>query len=522
MALSDESKACSRPYGRAIAAVALGLAITVGGAWALGPTIGDAHADSRETLAQLRQDVSAKSQAYNEAMEATAQAQADVEDCRARIADIEARIPGAQEKAASAMVTQYKFSQNSAGLLNVILSSDGFENFVATLTYLNTVQTYTSGQLEGLLELQDELEQERANLESLLVEAQQAEDEAAEALAQVQAAADEAEARVAEEEAARQAALAAQAAASRDQSTVTTETDPSTGETIFIETKPDGSTERVDEDRADEIINSGQTATRALLSRAVRPPSPNLIPSLLSLAVPPATRRLIRGLPASTPTLPVPHCRATAVSLPRPPLPTASTLAGHRLFLASSRRWARTASGRTTPGAGWATASQAGKRPSGLTLSISATCTVASSPWMLPTSTAIPARSGTTPCWGRWKASRQLGHDASQTGPTSVISLVLAAHSAAAGSLDGRRGPLLYRARSWQGGLRGCFAFPLIPPARNPRALRQVSMARAGLRGLVLSESAAAIFAARTSEKQTPSGPQLTPSHYQSPHTAAH
>ena len=262
MALSDESKACSRPYGRAIAAVALGLAITVGGAWALGPTIGDAHADSRETLAQLRQDVSAKSQAYNEAMEATAQAQADVEDCRARIADIEARIPGAQEKAASAMVTQYKFSQNSAGLLNVILSSDGFENFVATLTYLNTVQTYTSGQLEGLLELQDELEQERANLESLLVEAQQAEDEAAEALAQVQAAADEAEARVAEEEAARQAALAAQAAASRDQSTVTTETDPSTGETIFIETKPDGSTERVDEDRADEIINSGQNGNQ--------------------------------------------------------------------------------------------------------------------------------------------------------------------------------------------------------------------------------------------------------------------
>lgn len=276
MALSDESKACSRPYGRAVAAVALGLAITVGGAWALGPTIGDAHADSRETLAQLRQEVSAKSQAYNEAMEATAQAQADVEDCRARIADIEARIPGAQEKAASAMVTQYKFSQNSAGLLNVILSSDGFENFVATLTYLNTVQTYTSGQLEGLLELQDELEQEQANLEGLLAEAQQAEDEAAEALAQVQAAADEAEARVAEEEAARQAALAAQAAAaaSRDQSTVTTETDPSTGETIFIETKPDGTTERVDEDRADEIINSGQNGTQGSSESGGSTPAP--------------------------------------------------------------------------------------------------------------------------------------------------------------------------------------------------------------------------------------------------------
>ena len=276
MALSDESKACSRPYGRAIAAVALGLAMTVGGAWALGPTIGNAHADSKETLAQLRQEVSAKSQAYNEAMEATAQAQADVEDCRARIADIESRIPGAQEKAATAMVTQYKFSQNSAGLLNVILSSDGFENFVATLTYLNTVQTYTSGQLEGLLELQDELEQEQANLEGLLAEAQQAEDEAAEALAQVQAAADEAEARVAEEEAARQAALAAQAAAaaSRDQSTVTTETDSSTGETIFIETKPDGTTERVDEDRANEIINSNQNANQGSSESGGSTPEP--------------------------------------------------------------------------------------------------------------------------------------------------------------------------------------------------------------------------------------------------------
>ena len=258
MALSEEHNACSRPCGRAIAAAALGLAIVAGGAWALGPSAGDARADAKETLAQLRQEVSAKSQAYNEAMEATAQAQAEVDDCRSRIADIEARIPGAQSKAADAMVTQYKYQQNSAGLIDILLSSDGFESLISTLTYLNTVQTYTSDQLTGLLDLQGELEREQANLEGLLADAQTAEDEAAQALADVQAAADEAEARVAEEEAARQAALAAAAAAAQQaqQSMVTTTTDEATGETVYIETKPDGTTERVDESRADEIINN--------------------------------------------------------------------------------------------------------------------------------------------------------------------------------------------------------------------------------------------------------------------------
>lgn len=258
MALSEEHTACSRPCGRAIATAALGLAIVAGGAWALGSFAGDAQADAKETLAQLRQEVSAKSQAYNEAMEATAQAQADVDDCRSRIADIEAHIPGAQSKAADAMVTQYKYQQNSAGLIDILLSSDGFESLISTLTYLNTVQTYTSDQLTGLLDLQNELEQEQANLEGLLADAQAAEDDAAQALADVQAAADEAQARVAEEEAARQAALAAAAAAAQQaqQSMVTTTTDEVTGETVYIETKPDGTTERVDESRADEIINN--------------------------------------------------------------------------------------------------------------------------------------------------------------------------------------------------------------------------------------------------------------------------
>lgn len=263
MALSEWNNA--RPGARrALAGVALGLAITAGGACLLSGLPAQAHADARETLVQLRQEVSAKSQAYNEAMQATAQAQSAVDDCRARIADIEGRIPGAQEKAADAMVTQYKYAQNSAGLIDLVLSSDGFSNFISAITYLNTVQTYTSDQLDGLLQLKGELEQENANLEGLLSQAQQAESDAQQALAEVQAAADEAQARVEEEEAARQAALAAQAAQQASQaSTVTTEVDEATGETVYVEHKPDGSTERVDQSRADEIANANPGGDQA-------------------------------------------------------------------------------------------------------------------------------------------------------------------------------------------------------------------------------------------------------------------
>ena len=207
---------------RAVACAALGLALVAGGIGLLGDSVTSAQADSKSELAALRQEVARKSEAYSDAMQATANAQQAVDDCKSRIADIESRIPGAQDKAAEAMVTQYKYQQNSAGLLDLILSADGFEQFISMLTYLNTVQTYANDQVDGLVELKAQLNEENANLEQLLSDAQTAEQEAADALSEVQAAAEEAEQRVAEEEEAeRQAKLAAQQAAAAAAATVT-------------------------------------------------------------------------------------------------------------------------------------------------------------------------------------------------------------------------------------------------------------------------------------------------------------
>ncbi len=247
--------------GRAVACAALGLSLAACGLGLLGGFAGSAQADAKTELAQLRQEISHKSEAYSEAMQATAQAQQAVDDCKARIADIEARIPEAQDKAASAMVTQYKYAQNSAGLLDIVLSSDGFESFISMLTYLNTVQSSATDQVNELVSLKTQLNEENANLEQLLADAQQAEQDAADALADVQAAAADAEARVAaEEEAERQAALAAQQAAAAAAAQASSQAQGGTADSAASGDASDGSSDGSDSGSSSDAGSQGGDA----------------------------------------------------------------------------------------------------------------------------------------------------------------------------------------------------------------------------------------------------------------------
>lgn len=227
------------------------------GLFALVP--GQAWSDTRDEVAQARQTVAARSEEYAQAMAATEQAQAQVADCQSRIAALEAQVPAARENAAVAMRTQYKYSQNAAGLLELILSADGFESFISMVSYLNAVQGDTEYQLEQLLELEGQLAQENATLEELLSQCRQYEAQAQEALEEALAAQSRAEARLAaEEEAARQAAAAAAAAAAQQQSSIVTVVDEQTGENVYYEQAPDGSLEEVDEEHAQDVIDQEQ------------------------------------------------------------------------------------------------------------------------------------------------------------------------------------------------------------------------------------------------------------------------
>jgi len=94
--------------------------------------------------------------------------------------------------------------------MGLILSSENFDDFLATITYLNAVQGHNLDQVDRLNDLQDELESNQAELAQRQAEAEAQKQAAQTALDEAKAAREEAQ-RQAEEQAAREAAEAAAA-----------------------------------------------------------------------------------------------------------------------------------------------------------------------------------------------------------------------------------------------------------------------------------------------------------------------
>lgn len=177
---------------------------------------GGAHADdvtsslgsSPVTVAipsEFQQRVEETAAAYNDAVAQREQLEAQAAECQARIDELQAQIPLAQDRAAEAIRSQYKYQQGSNALLELLFSSEGFEQFVATLQYFESVDRHNTNQIDELLALQAQMAQEQANLNNAVVQAQEQEAIAEEALAEAKAARAEAQ-RQAEEEARRRAA----------------------------------------------------------------------------------------------------------------------------------------------------------------------------------------------------------------------------------------------------------------------------------------------------------------------------
>lgn len=185
---------------------------------------------------EFQQRVEETAAAYNDAVAQREELETQVAEGQARIEELQAQIPLAQDRAAEAIRSQYKYQQGSNALLELLFSSEGFEQFVATLQYFENVDRHNTNQIDELLALQEQLSQEQADLDASLEAARAQEAAAQEALAEAQAARAEAQ-RQAEEEARRRAAeeaerqrAAAAASASEDGSVLTDATEqPSDG-----------------------------------------------------------------------------------------------------------------------------------------------------------------------------------------------------------------------------------------------------------------------------------------------------
>ena len=149
-------------------AIALALACTL--------AVGMGAARPAVTLGETLDDLEAKVEQTNDELTAAndkvTQIQQQVDDNQQRIAEIEAQLPDARAAAAQSIRAQYKMQQGSQGLVELVLSSENFFDFLSTIQFLDSVTSYNTDQIQSLVDLTTELTNTRTDLNSQLSQAE--------------------------------------------------------------------------------------------------------------------------------------------------------------------------------------------------------------------------------------------------------------------------------------------------------------------------------------------------------------
>ncbi len=217
------------------------------------------------TYEELQQQVEDSTAAYEEALANVDQIQGEIGENEEQIAQIEAELPEQRAKAAESLRTLYKMQQSSGGLIDLILSTDNFNDFIATITYLDRIQSKNVSELESLAALEAELQEakdtlsaRKAHASQEVEAARQAQQEALDAREEVrQQAIAQAEAERAEAEAALAQAAADEGntftTSSGQEATVTTPKD-STSPAETVADTPVESTQEAEETKTEQPV----------------------------------------------------------------------------------------------------------------------------------------------------------------------------------------------------------------------------------------------------------------------------
>ena len=155
----------------------LAIAAVLGGL-GLGLSPVTAHGATYDELQQRVEDAAAT---YNEAKANLDQIEVEITENEEKIVQIEAELPAQRAKAAESLRTLYKMHQSSNGLIDLVLSSNDFNEFIATLTYLDRIQAKNMTELQGLADLNNQLIEAKDTLNARRAQATQEADRAREA-----------------------------------------------------------------------------------------------------------------------------------------------------------------------------------------------------------------------------------------------------------------------------------------------------------------------------------------------------
>lgn len=167
------------------------------------------------SLSELQSRIDQSNEAYNTAVAHANELQDQIDANEARLAQIEEELPAKKDAAAKSLRVSYKMQAGGGDLIQLLLSSEDFNEVVSTLQYLEKITSHNNAAVEDLAQATDELEQLQSALASQKAQVDSEVQSALASLTEANDARDQYEAQMAAQQAAqvRQAAAQQQAPA---------------------------------------------------------------------------------------------------------------------------------------------------------------------------------------------------------------------------------------------------------------------------------------------------------------------
>lgn len=142
------------------------IAVRAGLAAALALALAAPAAAQASTLDELQSRIDASNEAYNAAVQHATELQDKIDANQQKIQEIQAELPAKKEAAAKSLRTAYKMQTNGNDLIQLLLSSDDFNEVISTVQYLDKITSHNNAAIEELACSSSELEQAQSALAS--------------------------------------------------------------------------------------------------------------------------------------------------------------------------------------------------------------------------------------------------------------------------------------------------------------------------------------------------------------------
>ena len=169
------------------------------------------------TLSELQGRIDESNEAYNTAVAHATELQDQIDANEARLAQIEEELPAKKDTAAKSLRVSYKMQAGSGDLIQLLLSSEDFNEVISTLQYLEKITSHNNAAVEDLAQATDELEQVQSALASQKAQVDSEVQSALASLTEANDARDQYEAQMAAQQAAQVRQAAAQQQATEQQ-----------------------------------------------------------------------------------------------------------------------------------------------------------------------------------------------------------------------------------------------------------------------------------------------------------------